>query len=150
MRCIRVDTHTHIYIYIYIYLFFFFPFSFPFANAPSTAIGRASIYVREKTDTYKTKAKRTERHDTRNKASGCSRFGVISDITLQRSGRDTERLVVLVTESGPEVRPCVHMRVCVSPALFTISPQLTEAGDQGRGRDRLASQLAIRQWPSRT
>lgn len=79
---------------------------------------RERLCTRKKRRIYRTKVKRTGRHDTRNKASGCSRFGIISDITLQRNGRDTERLLaapchgIEAPRSGRAyVRACVHMHM---------------------------------------
>jgi len=95
--------------------FFSLPLFF-FSYHRSTAKRRGeSAYVRgKKRRMHRTMVKRTGRHDTHNKASGgCSRFGIISDITLQKNGRDTERLLAIPRHGIKALRfGCACMRAC--------------------------------------
>lgn len=109
-----------------IYLSCFFSLIFLPSDPASTASAERALmyeYVEKKRRMYRTKVKRSGRHDTRNKASGCSRFGIISDITLQRNGRDTERLLAAPCHGIEALRfghacvracTCTCVRACVS------------------------------------
>lgn len=85
-------------------------FSPSFANA-LTVIGRVAFICAYVKKNGHTKRRQNERRNTTPviKQAAAPVFGVISDTTLQRSGRDTERLVVFVTESRPG-----HACICVS------------------------------------
>lgn len=128
-------------------------------HEPRSIRSGESAYVCEKKKKKRNeRTKRIKRHDTRNKASGCSRFGSNFRHYATKLGATRKRLLAAprhgIGGPGSAIHACVraHAHACLRiDTLFTISPQLTEAGDQGRARETdFASQLAIRWWPSRT